>query len=250
MAAPSGAGGSVTLHYEGSVAVITMRRGENRINRDYISQMNARLDEVLRNPDCRVLATTGEGKFYGNGMDLEWMMGLATKDKNSFETFGFEEVPEFWVRLLTFPLPTVALINGHAFAGGAVTSLCHDHVIMNSDRGWWCLNEVHINLPFPPYLLELFRMKLSAQALTAAVALGERYTGPEALAAGVVQEAVPARDLLPRALTWATTRLPANGYNTEHLQVMKEDLFRPVLQTVAKQREDRGGPENIKKSKI
>ena len=58
--------------------------------------------------------------------------------------------------LLNYVTNLVCLV-GHAFAGGAVLSLVHDFRIMSSDRGWWSLNEVHLGLLFPSWILMLAR---------------------------------------------------------------------------------------------
>ena len=62
-------------------------------------------------------------QFYSNGLDLE----------HAFATPGFfrESAYPLWHRLLTYPMPTVALLNGHAFAGGFITAMMHDYRIMN-----------------------------------------------------------------------------------------------------------------------
>ena len=43
-----GHGGSVTVDCKNNVAIITMDRGENRMNDEYIQQMNSAFDEALR----------------------------------------------------------------------------------------------------------------------------------------------------------------------------------------------------------
>ena len=48
---------------------------------------------------------------------------------------------------LCLPIPTVALINGHAFAGGCLLALAHDYRIMRSDRGYMCMNEILLPSP-------------------------------------------------------------------------------------------------------
>lgn len=49
-------------------------------------------------------------------------------------------------RFLTFPIPTIAAINGHCFAGGFTLALAHDFRIMKQAEGkaqiWCALNEV------------------------------------------------------------------------------------------------------------
>eukprot|EP01070_Trichotokara_eunicae_P004732 Trichotokara_eunicae@DN4135_c0_g1_i2.p1 len=52
--------------------------------------------------------------------------------------------------MLTYPLPIVAAINGHAYAGGAMLSFCCDFRIMNASKGFLCVNEMSIGLPLTP----------------------------------------------------------------------------------------------------
>ena len=59
-------------------------------------------------------------------------------------------VHELLARLLEIGVPTVAAIQGHAFAAGAMLALAHDERVMRADRGWSCLPEVDINIPFTP----------------------------------------------------------------------------------------------------
>ena len=55
------------------VFVLRMRDGENRFTLDWLDAVNAALDRVQVTEGPIALVTTGEGKFYSNGMDLEWL---------------------------------------------------------------------------------------------------------------------------------------------------------------------------------
>ena len=63
------------------------------------------------NPDVKGLITTGEGKFYSNGIDLDW---LGKQNGDVFRRFMIN-LHALSVRLLTFPMVTVAAINGRLF---------------------------------------------------------------------------------------------------------------------------------------
>jgi hypothetical protein len=61
----------------------------------------------------------------------------------------------FLIRLLTFPLVTIAAINGHAFAGGFLVALACDFRLISAEdpagkkKVWCCMNEVDFGAPFP-----------------------------------------------------------------------------------------------------
>ena len=62
----------------------------------------------FRNKDVQFLITTGDGKFYSNGIDLEFL-GRCTAEEKLKAINGF---PSAVLRLLTFPVPTIAALNG------------------------------------------------------------------------------------------------------------------------------------------
>ena len=47
---------------------------------------------------------------------------------------------------MTLPVPTVACINGHAFAGGCLLALAMDYRVMRTDAGFVCMNEIDMGL--------------------------------------------------------------------------------------------------------
>ena len=106
-------------------------------------------------------------------------------------------------RLLAFPVPTVAALNGHAFAGGAMFALAHDFRVMREDRGFFCIPEVDLGLPLAPGLLELLRARLPRTVLHEAIVTGRRYGAADALARGLVDEVAEEADVVPRAIALA-----------------------------------------------
>ena len=98
---------------------------------------------------------------------------------------------------------TVAACNGHTYAAGAMFSLCHDFRVMRSDRGFWCLPEVDIGLPFTPGMDSLIKTRLPITTAHDVMVTGDRFGGTEAVTKGIVHEAVPEPDVLPRALELA-----------------------------------------------
>jgi enoyl-CoA hydratase/carnithine racemase len=86
----------------------------------------------------------------------------------------------------SYPMPTIALINGHGFAGALMTAMMHDYRIMNPHRGYICLNEVELGVPLKAAMSSIFRQKTSPQTYRTLVLEGKRFKALEALEAGII----------------------------------------------------------------
>jgi enoyl-CoA hydratase/carnithine racemase len=139
------------------------------------------------------LANAGEGaliivgkrdqdKFFSNGFLYD-----SIKNNPGFFT---DIANPLYARLLTFPIPTIAAINGHCFAGGFMLALCCDYRVMTDGsrrRAWLCMNEIHFGAPWPLSLAAILNAKVSDPPLRRRIALeGHRFTPTEAYAAGIV----------------------------------------------------------------
>lgn len=189
--------GNVNLRKTGEVFVITMEAGENRFNPAFIKAVNQALDQVEGSSGPAGLVTIGgEEKFYSNGLDLGWLMG---EGKNEWKAF-IPEVLKFLGRMMAFPVPTVAAMNGHSFAAGAMLALAHDYRVMRADRGFFCLPEVDIKIPLAPGMNSLIKCRMSPMVFRDTVLTGKRIGGSEAKGLGIVDEAVPPERVLPKAM--------------------------------------------------
>jgi enoyl-CoA hydratase/carnithine racemase len=190
---------SACIEHVGAVTVLRMVAGENRFNPDTLGAVETALGELERSEEPGALVITGEGKFFSNGLDLEWM---GTAPPGGAEDV-LQRVHALFARLLVFPTATVAAINGHAFAAGAMLALACDARVMREDRGYFCLPEADIGLPFTPGMSALLKARLSAASAHEAMLTARRYGAPEALAAGIVDAAVPAEQVLEVAVARA-----------------------------------------------
>ncbi len=210
------------LAKQGNVFVLRMEDGENRFNARFVADFNATLDEVERAATPSALVTTGAGKYYSNGLDLDWIVSPACTDRPEF----IGDVQRLLARCLAFKRPTVAAINGHAFAAGAMLVLAHDSAVMRSDRGFFCLPEVDIDIPFSEGMMALIASRLPQPVLHECSTTGKRYGGTDAAARGIVAEAVPEIDVLPRAVARAEELA---GKSAATLHAIKRVLYAPVL---------------------
>ena len=185
----------ISVRQEGSVAVITWNEVENRINLDSLERLNTILDELqsLEGPLSVVL--TGQGKFFCNGLDLE---RFADQRDEFIETL--HELERTIGRLLVFPAYTVAALNGHTFAGGALISCAFDYRVMREDRGYWCMNEAEIGLALDERLWSILINRLPRASAIVAATTARRFSGPDAVRLGIVEAVASEADLLAHAL--------------------------------------------------
>jgi len=210
-----------TLTRDADVFVLDLGDGENRFHPDWLAEVNAALDKVEAADGPRALVTTAGGKIYSNGLDLEWV-GAHSDQLQSYVA----SVHALLARVLEFPAPTVAAIPGHAFAAGAMLALAHDFRVMRADRGFFCLPEVDINIPFTPGMAALIQSRLTPKTAHEAMTTGRRYGGADAAAADVVDAAVPLEEVLPAAL--ALVR-PLAAKNPQTLHAIKSGMYATAL---------------------
>jgi len=107
---------SGTLHLErrpDGVFILTMKTVENRINVSFIKDLNEALDTVECSEGACALITTNESHIYCNGFDLNWV----SKHLDQAQLM-VQEFMKLIGRILVFPVPTIAALNGHVFAAG------------------------------------------------------------------------------------------------------------------------------------
>jgi enoyl-CoA hydratase/carnithine racemase len=209
------------LDRDGEVFVLDLGDGENRFSPDRVAAVGAALDEVAAAEGPRALVTTASGRFYSNGLDLEWL--AAHPDQRA----GYVgSVQRLLARLLALPVVTVAAVPGHAFAAGAMLTLAHDFRVMRADRGFWCLPEVDIGLPFSPGMSALVQARLTPQTAHEAMVTGRRYGGTDALAAGLVDAAVAEDAVRDTALELARG---LTGKAGDTLGTIKARMYAPAL---------------------
>ncbi|GBE25968.1 putative enoyl-CoA hydratase [bacterium BMS3Bbin02] len=184
-----------------NVFVLTMDDGENRLNDRWLTEFIAALDTVEAAPEPRALVTTGSGRFYSNGLDLEWLTTTEGLDMRRFVA----DAEKVLARMLSFPAITVAALNGHTFAAGAMLALAHDFRVMRDDRGFFCLPEVDIKIPFTDGMNGLVMQRLPVATAHRVMVTGGRFTGPEAVELGIVDKTQPEDTVLSAAIEIAAS---------------------------------------------
>jgi enoyl-CoA hydratase/carnithine racemase len=214
--------GTATLEQRGSLFILNLGDTENRFNFDSIARLISLIDEVDAAPGDKTLVTVATGKFWSNGLDLDWMLS------NKIELADLVvAVQELFARILEAAYPTIAVVQGHCYAAGGMLALAHDARFMRADRGFVCFPEVDIKMSFTAGMNSLLRAKLPAQTAHQAMVLGRRFTGPEAEQAAIADGTFSETELEPAAIAYAETLF---GKDPATIRTIKQTLYASTLE--------------------
>jgi Delta3-Delta2-enoyl-CoA isomerase len=189
---------------DGNVAVLTMNNGENRFNLETIQAFMQILDEIEAQTQVNALVvTSAHEKIWCNGIDLEWMISTVQSGGAGAQNQFLAALYVLFKRVLTFPMTTIAAINGHAFAGGAFLAFSHDFRFMRSDRGWICLPEVDLGIPLGPVFMAITRHNVPGFLLHEMQYTARRLTAQESENYHLIRKACPLDQLMPQAVAFA-----------------------------------------------
>ncbi|MET8423447.1 enoyl-CoA hydratase-related protein [Nocardia sp. NPDC004860] len=205
-----------TLTYHDKIAVLDLGGDENRFSPAFLDQIGAHLDTAVAD-GAHALVTTASGKFYSNGLDLDWLSANGERAE-----WYVAQVQSLLARVLTFELPTAAALPGHAFGAGAMLALAHDYRVMRADRGYFCLPEVDIHIPFTRGMAALIQAKLTPKTAIASMTTGRRFGGPDALAHDIVDATTGLDTLTDAALAMLA---PLGAKDPATLGAIKATMF-------------------------
>ena len=132
-------------------------------------------------------------------------------------------------------MPTIALMNGHTFAGGLMLAMRHDYRIMNPHKGFLCLNELDFGAALQPAMASIFRVKLSMTTFRNMVLESKRFPALEALKEGIVDGIGGGEETLKFI---SEMKLTQKAQGTSYGQI-KEELYREVVKDLDEGAESR-----------
>jgi len=183
----------VSYEVTDSVAMITMDDGKaNALTFDMFAQLGDALDRAEAD-HVGVILSGREGRFSA-GFDLK-ILGAASPETPALLRAGFD----LSHRMLSFPMPVVLACTGHAFAMGSFLLLSGDHRLGARGDFKITANEVAIGMTMPRAAIEICRQRLTTNHFDRAVILAEVFSPDTAVAAGFLDEVVPADELIDTA---------------------------------------------------
>lgn len=186
----------VTSTQEGPILTLTLNRPEalNALNTQVLDDLDAALDAVdLNTVRCLIFTGTGD-KAFAAGADIAAMANMTPEEAAAFSRRG----NEVFRRIETFPLPTVAAVNGYALGGGCELAMACD-IRLCSENAVFGQPEVTLGIT-PGFggtqrLMRLVGMGKAKELIFSA----RTVKAAEALSMGLVNAVYPPEELLPAA---------------------------------------------------
>jgi len=219
-----------------SVAIMTMNNGENRHNPDFIKAILMAFDEIENDETISsVIITSSDKKNWSLGIDLEWITGaMKNNETQTIKDFMYG-LNQAFERVLLFPMPVIAAINGHAFGDGTILACACDFRFMKADRGFFCFPEIDINIPHLPGMLAIIKKAMPYYALEDLVFSGKKAVAAELEANHVIRKACENEEaLMQEALAFAKSFNKGRAIFSE----TKKRLHKNIIEIMKKEDPD------------
>lgn len=239
------------------IYILKMDNKDNRFNPAFCESLNLALDFI--ETDCKsksnssdnykfAMVITGNEKFYSNGLDLSYL--LTTPNPNQFLIDHYEPL---MYRFLTFGIPTIAAISGHAFAAGMCLALAQDYrIALSSGRALLSMNELLIKAAIPAGMLSILRAKLANPQVLRDCIRAKRWNIKQAHQDKIIDE-LASHDLIIEAITFAKS-VAIKGDIIPTFSAIKHECYRDACALLLDPKSDRLDPFrfalNITKSKL
>lgn len=216
-----------------NVAIVYMNQDGNKQNLAFGQAMNSVLDEVIQDAEITavVLAST-DPKHWSVGVDVEWVLSQMNEPGAPGVKDFMYTMNEVFRKLLLFPVPVIAAINGHAFGNGALLACACDFRMMNMDRGFFCFPEVDLGIPFLPGMTAFSRKAIPEYKLNELVLTGKKATARELAEDHVIVKACEnPQILMEEAVAFACTFQKKRGIFGE----LKKRMHKSIVEVFEKE---------------
>jgi enoyl-CoA hydratase len=187
------------------ITVLTLDRPRaNAFHPELVADLRRELADAR---EARAVVLASSQKLFSGGWDLPTIV--------EFDRPRMEEFVSAYTDLIRYvfshPAPVVAALNGHAIAGGLILAAAADERIAAEGKATFGLSEVNLGVPVPNALYEIFRYQLGDRAAERLAMTGENVSVERAVEIGLVDEVVPAEQLLARSVERAGELAGASG---------------------------------------
>ena len=205
----------------GEIAVLRLAHGPvNAMDLELCRAASQQLRGLAADP-ARAVVITGAGRAFSAGVDLRRYLEQGEPYVERF----LPALAELFSAAFELTKPLVAAVNGHAIAGGCVLAACADVTYMAAGSGRIGVPELKVGVPFPRVALEILRHAVGEVAARRLVFGADTHDADTARALGLVDDVVPAGELLDRAVGTAralATEIPADSFAVTKTQLRRE----------------------------
>lgn len=187
---------------QGRVLLITLNRihKHNAFNDEILTELQHLLDQAETDPNIRVIILKANGRHFSAGADLAWMQRMAhfSEEENIDDA---KILARLMFSFYHHPKPTIAMIQGAAFGGGAGLVAACD-IAVAAQSALFCFSEVKLGLipaVISPYVVRAIGERAAINLFTSA----ETFDAKRALQLNLVHYCVPEEELLTFTLNHA-----------------------------------------------
>jgi 2-(1,2-epoxy-1,2-dihydrophenyl)acetyl-CoA isomerase len=176
-----------------AIATVTLNRPETRNALDLVMrrELLAALDDLEADPGVRVVVLTGAGGHFCSGGDVKTMKTPHTAAEGRGRVAMLNKMV---LRLVDFPRPTIAMVDGYAVGAGSNLALCCD-LIVASDRAKFGELFCKIGLAVDGGGTWLLPRVVGMARAKELIFTGDVIDAAEAARIGLVNRVVPAAEL-------------------------------------------------------
>ena len=202
---------NVKVELEDGIAWVTLNRPDKRnaMSPSLNDEMIELLDVLELDERCGVLVLTGAGDSFTAGMDLKEYFREVDNKHHIYVSRVHKAATKWWKKILNYPKPTIAMVNGWCFGGG-FTPLVSCDLAIADEEAIFGVSEINWGIiPGGNVTWALSRV-MSQRDVLYYIMTGETFNGKQAEKMGIVNEAVPKEKLLERTRELAQTLLSKN----------------------------------------
>jgi polyketide biosynthesis enoyl-CoA hydratase PksI len=186
-----------TLRLETDISLLRLDDAghDNRLTLELCADWISALEELAKDRTIKVLIISGAPNIFCAGASLESLKKVSAGEVQVVDL----QLPD---RLLSFPVPVVAALEGHAVGGGLIAALCCDLVVAAKGRRY---GVNFTRLGFVPGMgtMQLLPAMVGHQLAAEMILTGRSYKGEELERRGLFNYVVPSSDVYPLALDLA-----------------------------------------------
>lgn len=184
--------------------VVTMNTNKvNMQNEEFFAHLHQAFDRLETEFAELPVVLTGQGDVFSAGIDFQYSFEIFGSGDEALIRDWYARYQRVWLRLFTYPRPTVAAINGHAIAGGLATALNCDFRVAARKPARFGLNEVAIGIPMFAGYCEILKYALGDRVASLVALRAKIYDFKEAEGLGFFHEVVEPEQLLGTAISYA-----------------------------------------------